>query len=356
LGHLDPTFLRVMDEVREMQRAVMGTANELTMPMSGTGSAGMETCLVNLIQSGDKVLVGVNGVFGTRMAEVARRAGASVTEAKGEWGRALDPELLREAAGGEQQHLVCIVHAETSTGVLQDVVPVREVADELGAMLLLDCVTSVGGLRVSLDAWGVDAAYSGTQKCLGCPPGLSPVSFSARAKAVLDARVTAVQSWYLDLSLIANYWGTERAYHHTAPINMIFGLHEALRLVLEEGIDERETRHRLHSAALVAGLEAMGLTPRVPEAERLPPLTAVSVPDGVEDAGVRAHLLEHHNLEIGGGLGPMKGNTWRIGLMGAGACRENVELCLGALHDAMSVQGSAPAHHGVEAAQAVYAG
>jgi alanine-glyoxylate transaminase/serine-glyoxylate transaminase/serine-pyruvate transaminase len=345
-----------MDEVREMQRAVMGTENELTMPMSGTGSAGMETCLVNLIQSGDKVLVGVNGVFGTRMAEVARRAGASVTEAKGEWGRALDPELLREAAGGEQQHLVCIVHAETSTGVLQDVVPVREVADELGAMLLLDCVTSVGGLRVSLDAWGVDAAYSGTQKCLGCPPGLSPVSFSARAKAVLDARVTAVQSWYLDLSLIANYWGTERAYHHTAPINMIFGLHEALRLVLEEGIDERETRHRLHSAALVAGLEAMGLTPRVPEAERLPPLTAVSVPDGVEDAGVRAHLLEHHNLEIGGGLGPMKGNTWRIGLMGAGACRENVELCLGALHDAMSVQGSAPAHHGVEAAQAVYAG
>lgn len=355
LGHLDPAFLAVMDEVREMQRAVMGTENELTMPISGTGSAGMETCFVNLIQPGDKVLVGVNGVFGSRMAEVARRAGAKVTEAQSEWGRALDPELLREAADGEAQHLVCVVHAETSTGTLQDVAPMREVADELGAMLLLDCVTSMGGLRVSLDDWGVDAAYSGTQKCLGCPPGLSPVSFSARAQATLDARTQSVQSWYLDLSMIATYWGAERAYHHTAPINMIFGLHEALRLVLEEGIDARETRHRLHSSALVAGLEAMGLTLRVPEAERLPPLTAVSVPDGVDDAAVRAHLLEHHNLEIGGGLGPMKGNTWRIGLMGAGACRENVELCLRALHDAMSAQGSAPESDGVLAAQAVYA-
>jgi len=356
LGHLDPEFLVVMDEVREMQRAVMGTENELTMPMSGTGSAGMETCLVNLIQPGDKVLVGVNGVFGTRMVDVARRAGAIVTEAQSEWGRALDPELLREAADGKQHHLVCVVHAETSTGVLQEVAPVRNVADELGAMFLLDCVTSLGGLRVSLDEWGVDAAYSGTQKCLGCPPGLSPVSFSARAHAALDARTEAVQSWYLDLSMIANYWGSERAYHHTAPINMIYGLHEALRLVLEEGIDEREARHRLHAGALIAGLQAMGLSPRVPEDERLPPLTAVSVPDGVEDAAVRAHLLEHHNLEIGGGLGPMKGNTWRIGLMGAGACRENVELCLRALHDAMTAQGSAPASDGVLAAQAVYAG
>jgi len=354
LGHLDPEFIVIMDEIREMQRVVMGTQNELTMPMSGTGSSGMETCLVNLIQPGDKVLVGVNGVFGTRMVDVARRAGAKVTEAQSEWGRALDPELLRDAADGEAHHLVCVVHAETSTGALQDVAPIREVADELGAMLLLDCVTSVGGLRVSLDEWGVDAAYSGTQKCLGCPPGLSPVSFSARAQAALEAREHAVQSWYLDLSMIANYWGSERAYHHTAPINMLYGLHEALRLVLEEGIDEREARHRLHSAALVAGLEAMGLSPRVPEAERLPPLTAVSVPDGIDDASVRAHLLEHHNLEIGGGLGPMKGNTWRIGLMGAGACRENVELCLRGLHDAMSAQGSAPAGDGISAAQAVY--
>jgi len=354
LGHLDPEFLVIMDEVREMQRVVMGTQNELTMPMSGTGSAGMETCLVNLIQPGDKVLVGVNGVFGARMVDVARRAGAKVTEAQSEWGRALDPGLLREAAKDEHHHLVCVVHAETSTGVLQDVVPVREVADELGAMLILDCVTSVGGLRVSLDEWGVDAAYSGTQKCLGCPPGLSPVTFNSRAQAALEAREQAVQSWYLDLSMIANYWGSERVYHHTAPINMIYGLHEALRLVLEEGIDEREVRHRQHSAALVAGLEAMGLSPRVPEAERLPPLTAVSVPDGVDDAAVRAHLLEHHNLEIGGGLGPMKGNTWRIGLMGAGACRENVELCLRALYDAMRAQGRTPDGDGILAAKAAY--
>jgi len=354
LGHLDPEFLEVMDEIRDMQRVVMGTENELTMPMSGTGSSGMETCMVNLIEPGDKVLVGVNGVFGTRMVDVARRAGAQVTEAQSEWGRALDAELLREAAGGEQHKLVCVVHAETSTGVLQEVGPVREVADELGAMLLLDCVTSMGGLRVSLDEWGVDAAYSGTQKCLGCPPGLSPVSFSERAQAAVKARAHAVQSWYLDLSMIANYWGSERSYHHTAPINMLYGLHEALRLVLEEGIEAREARHRLHSAALVKGLEAMGLSPRVPEGERLPPLTAVSVPDGVDDAAVRAHLLEHHNLEIGGGLGPMKGNTWRIGLMGAGARRENVELCLTALHDAMSAQGVTPAGDGVSAAKAVY--
>ena len=356
LGHLDPEFLVVMDEIRDMQRAVMGTQNELTMPMSGTGSAGMETCLVNLIQQGDKVLVGVNGVFGTRMAEVARRAGAQVTEAKSDWGRAMTPECLRDAAAGGEYKLLCVVHAETSTGVLQDVVSMRSLADELGAMLLLDCVTSVGGLRVALDEWGVDAAYSGTQKCLGCPPGLSPVSFSARAQEAMSARTEAVQSWYLDLSMIANYWGSERSYHHTAPINMLYGLHEALRLVLEEGIGAREERHRLHSAALVAGLEAMGLSPRVPLAERLPPLTAVSVPDGVEDAAVRSHLLKNHNLEIGGGLGPMKGNTWRIGLMGAGACRENVELCLSALHDAMSAQGAAPVCEGLDAAKAVYAG
>ena len=356
LGHLDPEFLVVMDEIRDMQRAVMGTQNELTMPMSGTGSAGMETCLVNLIQQGDKVLVGVNGVFGTRMAEVARRAGAQVTEAKSDWGRAMTPECLRDAAAGGEYKLLCVVHAETSTGVLQDVAPMRSLADELGAMLLLDCVTSVGGLRVALDEWGVDAAYSGTQKCLGCPPGLSPVSFSARAQEAMSARTEAVQSWYLDLSMIANYWGSERSYHHTAPINMLYGLHEALRLVLEEGIGAREERHRLHSAALVAGLEAMGLSPRVPLAERLPSLTAVSVPDGVEDAAVRSHLLKNHNLEIGGGLGLMKGNTWRIGLMGAGACRENVELCLSALHDAMSAQGAAPVCEGLDAAKAVYAG
>ena len=254
LGHLDPAFLAIMDEVRSMLRRVMGTQNELTFPMSGTGSAGMETCLVNLIESGDPVLVAVNGVFGTRMAEVARRAGAEVTTVEQTWGQSFSADDLRAGAGGKSFKLLCIVHAETSTGVLQDLAPARSVADECGALLLVDCVTSLGGHRVQLDEMGIDAAYSGTQKCLSCPPGLSPISFSPRASAVLAERKTPVQSWYLDLSLISNYWGSDRAYHHTAPINMIYGLHESLRLILIEGLDERIARHALHARALVSGL------------------------------------------------------------------------------------------------------
>ncbi|MCP3915189.1 MAG: alanine--glyoxylate aminotransferase family protein [bacterium] len=354
LGHLDPEFLRVMDEVRTMLRAVFRTENELTMPMSGTGSAGMETCLVNLIEPGDAVLVGVHGVFGTRMAEVARRAGANVTVVEQEWGRAIDPERFRTAAAGGKFKLLCCVHAETSTGVLQDVAALRSVADELGALLLVDAVTSLGGHDLQLDAWGVDAVYSGTQKCLSCPPGLSPISFSSRASEALAARKTPVQSWYLDLSLIASYWGEERAYHHTAPINMIYGLHEALRLVLEEGLEERIERHALHARALVAGLGAMGLEPRVAASERLAPLTAVAVPDGVDDARVRGHLLRQFDLEIGGGLGPMKGNTWRIGLMGAGSTRRNVSLVLTALASALAEQGRTAAGDPLAAAAEVY--
>lgn len=339
LGHLDPAFLAAMDEIRVMLRRVFGTENELTLPMSGTGSAGMETCLVNALEPGDAVLVGVNGVFGTRMAEVARRAGAKVTTVEGEWGRALDPRAFRDAAKGERYRALAFVHAETSTGVLQDPTPFRAIADELGALLVMDCVTSLGGLPVELDAWGVDAAYSGTQKCLSCPPGLSPTSFSQRARERFAARAKPVQSWYLDLSLIASYWGSERAYHHTAPINMLYALHEALRLALEEGLEERAARHRTNARALVAGLEAMGLEPRVPEAERLAPLTAVAIPDGVDDARARRFLLARFGLEIGGGLGPMKGNTWRIGLMGAGSTRRNVTLCLAALRAALAEQG-----------------
>jgi alanine-glyoxylate transaminase/serine-glyoxylate transaminase/serine-pyruvate transaminase len=335
LGHLDPEFLVVMDELRVMLRAVFQTQNELTIPMSGTGSSGMETCMVNLIEPGDAVLVGVNGVFGTRMAEVARRCGAEVTEIAQTWGRAFTPDMLRGGAQGRRFKLLCMVHAETSTGVLQDMSGMRALADEIGALLLVDCVTSLGGLEVELDTWGVDAAYSGTQKCLSCPPGLSPISFSPRAQGVLAARKAPVQSWYLDLSLIGSYWGSERAYHHTAPINMLYGLHEALRLVLAEGIEERAERHRQSALALVAGLEAMGLELRVPESERLAPLTAVAIPEGVDDAQVRRYLLEHFDLEIGGGLGPMKGNTWRIGLMGAGSTERNVALCLAALRSAL---------------------
>jgi alanine-glyoxylate transaminase/serine-glyoxylate transaminase/serine-pyruvate transaminase len=356
LGHLDPEFLVVMDQLRAMLRAVFRTRNELTLPMSGTGSAGMETCFVNLIEPGDAVLVGVNGVFGTRMAEVARRCGAIVTEARGTWGRAFTPDALRATAGGHSFKLLCLVHAETSTGVLQDMHGLRALADELGALLLLDCVTSLGGPLVELDAWGVDAAYSGTQKCLSCPPGLSPVSFSARAREVLATRKSPVQSWYLDLSLIASYWGSERVYHHTAPINMLYGLHEALRLVLEEGLAVRAERHRRNARALVAGLAAMGLEPRVPEPERLAPLTAVAVPGGVDDASVRRHLLERFGLEIGGGLGPMKGNTWRIGLMGAGSTQRNVLLCLAALRSALAAQGAAVKGDPLAAAEGSWSG
>jgi len=354
LGHLDPAFLAVMDELRAMLRQVFGTRNELTLAMSGTGSAGMETCLVNLIEPGDLVLVGVNGVFGTRMAEVARRAGADVTAVEGEWGRALDADAFRAAARGRRFRLLCAVHAETSTGVLQPLEGLREVAAELGALFVVDCVTSLGGLELDLDGQGVDAAYSGTQKCLSCPPGLAPVSFGARAQAALGARRRPVQSWYLDLSLIASYWGGERAYHHTAPINMLYGLHEALRLVLEEGLPAREARHRTNARALVRGLGAMGLEPRVPEAERLPPLTAVAVPEGVDDARVRRHLLEQYGVEIGGGLGPMKGNTWRIGLMGAGSTRRNVTLCLAALREALAAQGHRAPGDPLAAAAQVY--
>jgi alanine-glyoxylate transaminase / serine-glyoxylate transaminase / serine-pyruvate transaminase len=355
LGHLDPAFLGIMDEVRDMLRAAFGTRSELTIPMSGTGSAGMETCFVNLIEPGDRVLVGVNGVFGTRMAEVARRCGAQVTEVTGPWGRAFDGDQLRAGAEGDYD-VVAVVHAETSTGVLQDLAPARQVADERGALLLVDCVTSLGGYELNLDDQGVDAAYSGTQKCLSCPPGLAPITFSARAQERLAARKTPVQSWYLDLSLISNYWGEDRAYHHTAPINMLYGLHEALRLVLEEGLPARRERHRLNAAALVAGLQAMGLEPRVPAAERLAPLTAVAVPDGVDDGRARRFLLEQFGVEIGGGLGPMKGNTWRIGLMGSGSTRRNVSLCLSGLRAALEDQGADVPDDPLAAAAKVYAG
>ena len=339
LGHLDPAFLEVMDQLRAMLRSVFRTENALTMPMSGTGSSGMETCLVNLIEPGSRVLVGVNGVFGTRMVEVARRAGAEVVSAEAEWGRALTPEAFREAAGGGSFDLLCVVHAETSTGALTDVAPLREVAEELGALLLVDCVTSLGGIPVELDAWGVDAAYSGTQKCLSCPPGLAPVSFSPRAAERLAARRTPVQSWYLDLSLIANYWGSARSYHHTAPINMLYGLHEALRLVLEEGLEARWQRHDATARSFWAGLGDLGLELAAPESERLIPLTAIRVPEGIDEAAVRAQLLARHDIEIGGGLGPLAGKVWRVGLMGAGSTPENVQRCLEGLGDALAAQG-----------------
>ncbi|MFT3921963.1 MAG: alanine--glyoxylate aminotransferase family protein [Myxococcales bacterium] len=354
IGHLDPRFLGLLDETRSMLRVLFGTTNELTMPMSGTGSAGMETCVINVVEPGDRVLVGVHGVFGQRLAEVARRAGAEVVAVDCPWGRALDVEALRKAAQGRSFKLVCVVHAETSTGALTPLAPFRELADELGALLLVDAVTSLGGLPVEVDRAGVDLIYSGTQKCLSCPPGLSPISLSQRAQEVLQRRKIAVQSWYLDLSLIARYWGGERLYHHTAPINMLYGLHEALRLCLAEGLEARYARHALHSRALAAGLEALGLTLPVPAAERLPPLTLVSIPPSIDDARTRRQLLEQYGIEIGGGLGAFKGNAWRIGLMGASSTRRHVMLCLAALGDVLGQQGHRAPRDALAAAQASY--
>jgi alanine-glyoxylate transaminase / serine-glyoxylate transaminase / serine-pyruvate transaminase len=355
LGHLDPLFLALMDEVRTALRAVLDTRNELAFPVSGTGTAGMETVLVNLLEPGDAALIGVAGYFGARLAEIARRTGATVTEVTGEWGRALTPEAFRRAAGGKRFRLVAAVHGETSTGVHTDVASLREVADELGALLVADCVTTLGGMPVRVDEWGLDAVYSGTQKCLAGPTGLSPVTLSARALEVLKSRRTPVQSWYLDLSLVRTYW-EERAYHHTAPIQNVYGLHEALRLVLDEGLEARWRRHATNARALWAGLAAMGLECLVPEAERLFPLTAVRVPSGVDEAAVRRFLLERYSLEIGGGLGTLKGRIWRIGLMGVGSRRANVDLVLCALRAALAEQGWKAAGDPLPAVHAAYAG
>ena len=335
IGHLDPEFLRVLDETQAMLRRVFGTDNELTLPISGTGSAGMETCFVNLLEPGDHALICRNGVFGGRMAEVARRCGAKVTLVDAPWGRAIDPDDVANAAKQEAFKVLALVHAETSTGVLQDLAPFRSIADSCGALLVVDAVTSLGGVPVEVDRMGIDAVYSGTQKCLSCPPGLSPVSFSERAREALKARKTPVQSWYLDLSLIGQYFGGQRVYHHTAPVNMIFALHAALRLALDEGLGNRYARHRKQAAALYEGLGALGLELPVDPSIRLPPLTLTRIPDGVSDGAVRAKLLEDYGLEIGGGLGDFKGKAWRIGLMGASATPLHVELCLDALRSAL---------------------
>ena len=335
IGHLDPLFLQILDETQVMLRRVFGTQNALTIPMSATGSAGMETCFVNLLEPGDHALICRNGVFGGRMAEVAGRCGAEVTLVDAPWGQAIDPEDVAKAAKARSFKLLAIVHAETSTGVLQDLRPFRAIADSCDALLLVDAVTSLAGVAVDVDAMGIDAVYSGTQKCLSCPPGLSPVSFSERARRVLSTRKTPVQSWYFDLNLLGQYFGGERVYHHTAPVNMIFALHEALRLVLEEGLDARYARHRQQAEALRQGLEALGLELPVAQPDRLPPLSLVRVPEGVDDGQVRAKLLTDHGLEIGGGLGDFKGRAWRIGLMGASATPRHVELCLGALEEAL---------------------
>jgi alanine-glyoxylate transaminase/serine-glyoxylate transaminase/serine-pyruvate transaminase len=338
VGHLDPYYLRVMDEVRGMLQAVLRTKNALTLAVPGTGSAGMEACFANLIEPGDEVVVGVNGVFGGRMKEMASRYGATVHTIEAPWGQIIEPDAVRDTlAMFPRTKLVAVVHAETSTGVHQPLQEISRLVHGAGALLLVDAVTSLGGHELDLDGWAIDACYSGTQKCLSCPPGLSPVSFSAAALAAMDARKTRVANWYLDMSLIRNYWGADRAYHHTAPINMTFGLHEALRQVLEEGLEARIARHARNHRALRAGLEAMGIA-FIPK-HSLATLNCVAIPDGADDARTRKGLLDRYGIEIGAGLGPFKGKAWRIGLMGASSTPRNVTLVLAALETLLAEQG-----------------
>jgi len=331
IGHLDPAFLALMDEVRDGLRRVFATRNPFTLAMSGTGSAGMETVIVNLVEPGERVVVGVNGVFGGRLAEVARRTGADVHTVDAAWGTALDPAAIADAVRRHRPHLVALVHAETSTGVANDVAGLADVIHEHGGLFVLDCVTSLGGMPVEIDAWGVDAAYSGTQKCLSCPPGLSPVTLSARAVDRLDRRTRPVPSWYLDLTLLRSYWGQERAYHHTAPINMIYALHEALAIVDEEGLAPRFARHQAVHQRLAAELTELGLAFVSQDGHRLPMLNAIAAPPGVDEAIVRRRLLDEHGIEIGGGLGAFKGKAWRIGLMGHGATFDSVDRVVAGL-------------------------
>lgn len=331
LGHLDPVFVKMMDEIKAMMREVFITKNEMTFPVSGTGSAGMEFCFVNLIEPGDEVVIGVNGVFGNRMVDVAERCGAKVAKVEASWGRIIDPAAVQEAVRARKPKVVAIVHAETSTGALTPVEEISRIAHDAGALMLLDTVTSLGGCPVRIDDWQVDAVYSGTQKCLSCPPGLAPVSLSPRALEAATKRNRKVQSWYLDVNLLASYWGQERVYHHTAPISMNYAIHESLRLVLEEGLENRWKRHRENHELLRNGLAELGLSIASQPGHQLWQLNAVTVPEGVDEAAVRKALLNDHGIEVGAGLGPMKGKIWRIGLMGETSKPENVRRCLDAL-------------------------
>lgn len=336
VGHLDPAFVGMMDEIKAMLRSVFRTENRMTFPVSGTGSAGMEFCFVNLVEPDDEVVVGINGVFGGRMADVAERCGAKVIRVESEWGRIIEPAQIAAAVDGRKPKLVAVVHAETSTGALTPIPEISRIAHEAGALMLVDTVTSLGGCPVEIDEWDVDAVYSGTQKCLSCPPGLAPVSLSERALEIATTRRTKVQSWYLDVNLLASYWGAERVYHHTAPISMNYALHEALRLVLEEGLEARFARHERNHLRLKEGLAELGLELASQPGHQLWQLNSVRVPDGVDEAAVRARMLNDFGIEIGAGLGPLKGRVWRIGLMGESSTSDSVEIALNALGQILS--------------------
>ena len=343
IGHLDPEFIRLMDEIKGMLQYAYRTKNELTIPVSAPGSAGMETCFVNLVEAGDKVIVCENGVFGGRMADNVRRLGGVVVHVEQQWGRAVDLDAVAK--------IVAFVHAETSTGARSDAKGICDLARQSDCLTIVDCVTSLAGCDVNLDDWQADAAYSGTQKCLSCAPGLSPISFSDKALEVVKNRKTPVTSWFLDLNLVMGYWGEgqTRAYHHTAPVNALYGLHEALVVLQEEGLEASWQRHTTNHMALRAGIEAMGMSFVVPEDERLAQLNTVTIPEGVDEAAVRKQLLQQFNLEIGAGLGALAGKVWRIGLMGYASNPKNVLLCVNALEAVLS-QYNAPINKGVATA------
>jgi alanine-glyoxylate transaminase/serine-glyoxylate transaminase/serine-pyruvate transaminase len=344
IGHLDPVFVQMMDDMKDLLRYAFQSDYELTMPVSAPGSAGMETCFVNLVEPGDKVVVCQNGVFGGRMKENVERIGATAIMVEDEWGKAVDTNKVEDALKAHPDaKVVAFVHAETSTGAISDARTLAQLAHQHDCLVIADTVTSLAGSPLKVSEWGLDAVYSGTQKCLSCTPGLSPVTFSERAVAALKHRKTRVQSWFMDLNLVLGYWGSggKRTYHHTAPVNALYGLHEALVILREEGIEEAWRRHQANHLALRAGIEAMGLRLVVDEASRLPQLNAVAIPDGVDDTTVRTRLLNEYSLEIGAGLGPMAGRIWRIGLMGYASNRRNVLLCLGALDAVLADMGAA---------------
>ncbi len=343
VGHLDPYFLRVMDETMGWLRQVFRTRNHHTIPMSGTGTAGLETILLNLLEPGDEAIVGVIGYFGQRLAEMARRAGANVRTIEAPLGDVIPPSRFEAELRKKSARLVALVHAETSTGACQPIAEVAEIAHRYDALVAVDCVTSLGGMPVEIDAWGVDAAGSCSQKCLGAPPGLGPVTFSPRAMERIRSRRTKPSTWYLDLSLLFEYWGEdggtrERAFHHTAPVSSIYGFREALRLILEEELERRWERHQLAHQQLVSGLKRLGLTLFTPPAHQLPMLQVINIPAGVNDLKARRALLDR-GIEIAGGFGPLKAKTWRVGLMGHNARPEAVDTLLAALEEVLRRQG-----------------
>jgi len=345
IGHLDPAFQGLMEEIKAALSRLFNAPDHICVPLPAPGTAGMEAALMNLLEPGDLAVICVNGVFGTRMVDMAGRAGAEVVAVDDEWGTPVDPAKVEAALAGRQAKVLAFVHAETSTGVRSDAASLCALARKHGALSIVDCVTSLGGIAVDAAAWDADVVYSGTQKCLSAPPGLSPVAFSKRAVAAIAARKEKPRNWLYDIGLLMSYWGGEggRTYHHTAPINALYGLHESLVALFEEGQQAAFVRHARMHESLVAGLEALGLEMLVAPADRLPQLNTVKIPDGIDEAAVRNHVLEHWNLEIGAGLGPLKGKVWRIGLMGASASPWHVRLCLTALAEALAAQGFAGA-------------